>query len=193
MIDTNLQNIKKEMLILVNDKDEDIGSASKKECHEGSGLLHRAFSVFIFNQRKEVLIQQRSDEKMLWGKYWSNACCSHPRLGEEIEKAAHRRIKEELSLECDLSYLFKFQYQKKFLDVGSEFELCHVFIGKNDHQPSADPSEIKDWKYISIDELTQSMNKNPEYFTPWLQIEWSKIIGSYSEQVEDILGFQLKN
>ena len=134
-----------------------------------------------------MLIQQRSKEKMLWGQFWSNACCSHPHLGESVEDAAHRRTKEELSLETKLNFLFKFQYQEKFRNIGSENELCHVFIGACNEMPNVDPNEIDDWKYLPIDDLTQSIENNPDQFTPWLRIEWSKITGEYFGQVQRIL------
>ena len=119
-----------ETLILVDEHDQEIGTALKEDCHLGDGLLHRAFSVFIFNDNKEVLMQQRSKEKMLWGRFWSNSCCSHPRLGESIGHAAHRRIKEELSLETNLDFLYKYKYQEQFLNIGSEHEICNDAIGK---------------------------------------------------------------
>tara|TARA_Y100001970_G_scaffold178529_1_gene217392 strand:- start:1880 stop:2425 length:546 start_codon:yes stop_codon:yes gene_type:complete len=174
-------------LILVDGSDREIGSALKEDCHLGDGILHRAFSVFIFNDKKEVLLQQRSKEKMLWGKFWSNACCSHPRLGESIEDAAHRRIKEELSLETKLNFLFKFQYKERFGNVGSENELCHVFIGLCNEEPNPDPYEIDDWKYLGMDELTQSIDENPDQFTPWLKIEWLKITEAYSDHIQGML------
>ena len=176
-----------EKLILVDEYDQEIGSELKEDFHLGDGILHRAFSVFIFNEKKEVLIQQRSKEKMLWGQFWSNACCSHPHVGESVEDAAHRRTKEELSLETKLNFLFKFQYQEKFRNIGSENELCHVFIGACNEMPNVDPNEIDDWKYLPIDDLTQSIENNPDQFTPWLRIEWSKITGEYFRQVQRIL------
>ncbi|MBI33343.1 MAG: isopentenyl-diphosphate delta-isomerase [Gammaproteobacteria bacterium] len=176
-----------EALILVDENDREVGSALKEDCHLGDGLLHRAFSVFIINDKKEVLIQKRSKEKMLWGQFWSNACCSHPRLGEDIEDAAHRRVKEELSIETNLDFLFKFKYQEQFKNIGSENELCHVFIGKCNEKPQIDRSEISDWKYITIEKLTQSIEERPSEFTPWLKTEWSEIIGTHSNLVERIL------
>ncbi len=174
-------------LILVDENDQEIGSALKKDCHIGNGILHRAFSVFIFNEENEVLLQQRSEEKMLWGKFWSNACCSHPKLGETIEDAAQRRIKEELSIEAKLNFLFKFEYQEKFEDIGSENELCHVLIGKCDEEPNFDPNEISDLKYLSIEEMTRSIEESPNQYTPWLKIEWSKIIGPHFNEVKRFL------
>ena len=109
-----------ERLILVDPNDTDIGSMTKLDCHQGDGVLHRAFSVFVFNSRGDTLLQQRSKLKMLWPGYWSNACCSHPRVGEDAKEAAHRRLKQELGLSMELSFLYKFQYQAHFANIGSE-------------------------------------------------------------------------
>src|SRR6185503_4772968 len=99
-----------EPLVLVNDADEEIGFASKGQCHDGEGLLHRAFSVFLFSPEGEVLLQQRSSQKRLWPGAWSNACCSHPRRGEALDDAMRRRLREELSVEAEVRFLFKFRY-----------------------------------------------------------------------------------
>jgi isopentenyl-diphosphate delta-isomerase type 1 len=115
-------------LILVDDSDQDVGHLSKARCHEGKGILHRAFSLLIFNDAGELLIQQRSPRKRLWPLYWSNSCCSHPRSGESTEAATRRRLFEELGMVCPLKFLFKFQYQAQFDATGSEHELCSVFI-----------------------------------------------------------------
>jgi len=107
-------------LILVDEQDNPIGSSEKVDCHLGAGKLHRAFSVFLFNPEGKVLIQQRSPNKMLWGEYWANSCCSHPRLGESTPDAARRRIKVELRADCELRYLYKFVYQADFGEAGPE-------------------------------------------------------------------------
>ena len=108
-----------EDLILVNSDDENLGTRPKRECHLNQGALHRAFSVFIFNSAGEVLLQQRTAQKFLWPLYWSNACCSHPRAGEDSEEAAHRRLKQELGISVSLTYLYKFEYQARYENVGS--------------------------------------------------------------------------
>ena len=102
-----------EMLILVNPKDEEIGWEDKARCHLGDGILHRAFSIFIFNDNNELLIQKRSDQKLLWPLFWSNSCCSHPRKGEKIESAAQRRMEEELGIKTRLKYLYKSQSRQE--------------------------------------------------------------------------------
>src|SRR5271168_1634093 len=118
-------------LILVDAADCRLGSMSKARCHEGRGVLHRAFSLLIFNEAGELLLQQRAATKRLWPLYWSNSCCSHPRRAESMETAIHRRLHEELGLRCPLQFLFKFQYQAQFEAAGAEHEVCSVFIGRS--------------------------------------------------------------
>ena len=164
-----------DMLILVDEQDNEIGSSEKVDCHLGDGKLHRAFSVFLFNPEGKVLIQQRSPEKMLWGGYWANSCCSHPRLGESTPDAARRRIREELGVNCQLRYLYKFVYQAHFGDVGSEYENCWVFAGHFDGEVTADPDEIAAWRFVTPAELTAEIAADGDRFSPWLKMEWEKI------------------
>ena len=114
-------------LILVDEADRSLGLLSKALCHEGRGVLHRAFSLLIFNACGELLIQQRAAAKRLWPMYWSNSCCSHPRGDESLEAATQRRLYEELGIRCPLQFLFKFQYQAQFDATGAENELCSVY------------------------------------------------------------------
>src|SRR5215471_9926103 len=123
-----------EALILVDEADREVGHLSKAKCHDGQGVLHRAFSLLIFNTEGALLLQQRASSKRLWPLYWSNSCCSHPRRAESMETAIHRRLDEELGLHCPLHFLFKFQYQAQFDAAGAEQELCSVFVGR-----TADP------------------------------------------------------
>src|SRR5207245_10104221 len=119
-----------ESLILVDEADREVGHLDKARCHTGRGVLHRAFSLLIFNGAGELLLQQRAASKRLWQLYWSNSCCSHPRRSESLETAIHRRLREELGVSCPLHFLFKFQYQAQFDDSGAEHELCSVYIGR---------------------------------------------------------------
>lgn len=164
-----------DILILVNEKDEPVGYKEKIQCHLGRGMRHRAFSIFIFNSKGEVLIQQRSKEKMLWGGYWSNTCCSHPRKGEDMREAAHRRLFEEMGFKSRLTYAFKFRYSARFKNIGSENEFCSVFIGRFRGRVKADPSEAMAWKFIDYNKLLRDVKKNPRRYTPWFKIELRKL------------------
>lgn len=175
-----------EMLILVNSRDEEIGWEDKATCHMGNGILHRAFSIFIFNDKNELLIHQRSDQKLLWPLFWSNSCCSHPRKGEKIESAAQRRLEEELGIKTNLKYLYKFQYQAAFDGVGSENELCSVFVGKSNGPVNVNRNEIAGWKFIPIETLEQELDKNPENYTPWFKMEWTQLRKRFWQQIQQL-------
>jgi isopentenyl-diphosphate delta-isomerase len=162
-------------LILVDAQDNEIGSCEKVDCHTGNGKLHRAFSVFLFNPEGKLLIQQRSAQKMLWGGYWANSCCSHPRLGESSDDAARRRIQEELGVDCELQYLYKFVYHAHFGDIGSEHEHCWVYAGHFDGKVNVDQEEIADWRFVTPDELTAELAAENSKFSPWLRLEWEEI------------------
>lgn len=163
-------------LILVDDADRELGFLSKAQCHDGPGILHRAFSLLIFNSAGDLLLQQRARAKRLWPLYWSNSCCSHPRRAESMEAATHRRLFEELGLTCDLQFLFKFQYQAQFETAGAERELCSVFIGRTGQEPRVNPEEIHAWRWISPVALQAEITGGDAgRFTPWFAIEWARI------------------
>ena len=163
-------------LILVDEADRSVGHLSKVLCHEGRGVLHRAFSLLIFNARGELLIQQRSPSKRLWPLYWSNSCCSHPRRAESMESAIRRRLYEELAISCPLQFLFKFQYQAQFDATGAENELCSVFIGRCTDPVTIDRDEIQACCWISPEALQRELTgRGGRNFTPWFEIEWSRI------------------
>lgn len=165
-----------ELLIRVDEQDRILGYETKEICHQGYGLLHRAFSIFVLNDRNQILLQQRSAHKPLWPLYWSNSVCSHPRKGETYSQATQRRLQEELGVTLPLQRLFTFQYQAQFKDVGSEYELCSVYIGKLDGNPiQANPQEIAEWSFIDPDDLTCDLQQRPERYTPWLRIEWERV------------------
>jgi isopentenyl-diphosphate delta-isomerase len=171
-------------LILVDEADQGVGHLSKVLCHEGRGILHRAFSLLIFNAGGELLVQQRSASKRLWPLYWSNSCCSHPRRAETMEAAIQRRLYDELGLRCPLHFLFKFQYQAQFGETGAEHELCSVFIGRCTDSVNSNRDEIHDWRWVSPEalqsELTGRVGGN---FTPWFRLEWSRIWRDYRPQI----------
>lgn len=173
-----------ELLLLVDENDQVVGHASKGSCHDGDGVLHRAFSLFVFNAQGELLLQQRSFDKRLWGGFWSNSCCSHPRVGEQMDEAVERRLREELGIGADLSFLYKFQYQADFGDLGAENELCWVFVGRSDDPVCVNESEIAAWRFISVAELEREMDAAPETFTPWFKMEWSRLRSEFSDHIE---------
>jgi isopentenyl-diphosphate delta-isomerase len=174
-------------LILVDEADQDVGRLGKTQCHEGRGILHRAFSLLIFNGGGELLIQQRSASKRLWPLYWSNSCCSHPRSTESMEAATHRRLYEELGLRCPLYFLFKFQYQAQFDATGAENELCSVFIGRSTDSVKIDDDEILAWRWVGPETLQREMAGGAGNFTPWFKIEWARVWRDHRAQV---LGLQ---
>jgi isopentenyl-diphosphate delta-isomerase len=171
-------------LILVNEEDQHVGFMSKAQCHEGRGVLHRAFSLLIFNEHGELLIQQRAAAKRLWPLYWSNSCCSHPRGEESMETATQRRLSEELGMACPLRFLFKFQYQAQFDTTGAEHELCSVFIGRATQQPRINSAEIHDWRWIAPETLIREISaEGGRTFTPWFMLEWARIWRDHRAEV----------
>ena len=173
-------------LIIVDSNDNILGFEEKEKCHDGNGILHRAFSVFVFNDKKELLIQQRSKLKRLWPLYWSNTCCSHPRLNENLIESAEKRLKEECGISCKLKELYKFQYSAKYKGKGSENEICSVFIGRlsNAQDIAINPKEIADFKWIKIDNLKKDIEENPDKYTPWFKIEIEKLFSNYENEID---------
>jgi len=172
-----------EPLILVDASDREIGNASKAACHDDHGILHRAFSLFVFNERGELLLQQRSPGKRLWPGYWSNSCCSHPRQGEDLREATQRRLQQELGLRCALRYLYKFEYQADYGQLGAEHELCSIYMGRTSAPVRANRNEVAAWRYVSPAELDREMAEYPERFTPWLKLEWQRLRRDFSEEL----------
>ena len=165
-----------ESLILVDEADREVGHLDRARCHQGRGVLHRAFSLLIFNPAGELLLQQRAASKQLWPLYWSNSCCSHPRRSETMETAIHRRLYEELGLRCPLQFLFKFQYQAQFDAAGAEQELCSVFVGRTSGPLRIDPNEIRAYRWISPAALQAELaGSGADRFTPWFMMEWERI------------------
>lgn len=172
-----------EPLILVDEHDNEIGYRSKSDCHKGHGTLHRAFSIFLFDDRGRVLLQQRAAGKPLWPLYWSNSCCSHPRRGETLEDALHRRLREELGIDSPLEFVYKFIYQADFDGVGAEHELCHVYIGAASGDVRVHPDEIADWRWAPIDEVTRELEQAPQDYTPWFKMEWKTLLEEWNERI----------
>ena len=176
-----------EQLILVDDDDNIIGPERRDKCHTDVGLLHRAFSIYIFNSQGQLLLQRRSKFKQLWAGYWANSCCSHPLWGEETEVAAQRRLEDELGLVTPLSSIFKFKYSSRNENFGSETELCTVFIGKSDKVGVVDPNEVEEWKFVDSDMLDDAIVTNEGEYTPWLRIAWKTLRSQHWDDVQNIL------
>ena len=158
-------------IILVNELDEEIGADEKLEAHTGSGLLHRAFFIVLFGPDARMLLQQRAATKYHFGGLWTNACCGHPRPGEEIVEAARRRLREELGFDTELRSVFSFRYNATDCDSGlSERELDHVLIGEASAGLDPNPDEIDDLRWIDCPDLTQDIKAHPERYTPWFAL-----------------------
>ena len=172
-----------EELILVNRDDDEVGYITKAEAHDGAGVLHRAFSLFLFNAKGELLLQKRAPEKRLWGGYWSNSCCSHPRRGETLEIAASRRLRDELNFDTELEHVYWFCYEARFGAAGSENELCHVYLGFSSAELHPNDNEIAEVRYVSPVRLEHEFEEHPERFTPWFKQEWRELVSSHRERL----------
>lgn len=167
----------KQFVVLVNKNNKKIGVEEKIKAHK-EGKLHRAFSIFVFNSKGELLVQQRAKTKYHSGELWSNTVCSHPKLNETYHQAVHRRLKEEMNFDCKLKKIFCFIYNTGFQNGLIENEYDCVFIGKFDGKPKPDPKEIMAYKWISIKELKQDIIANPNKYSVWLKLALNKIRSS---------------
>lgn len=178
---TKIVSSEAEELILVDADDRELGFLAKADCHDGSGVLHRAFSVFLFNEAGELLLQQRSEAKRLWPGFWSNACCSHPRRDETMDVATKRRLLDELNIEASVEYVYRFSYQARFADQGSENELCHVYLGTTDSEVRPNENEIAAIRFMSAAALDAELEARPDQFTPWFKMEWRALQFEYGD------------
>lgn len=169
-----------ENVILVDVNDKQIGVMPKMEAHI-EGKLHRAFSVFVFNTKGELLLQQRAHDKYHSGGKWTNTCCSHPRLGEETIDAAHRRLMEEMGLTCAISHEFSFLYKADVMEGITEYEYDHVFFGITDQLPVINPAEVAAYRYVQMADLLNEINTQPEEYTAWLKICFDRVMECYSK------------
>lgn len=156
-------------VILVDGRDRDIGYEDKDACHRIPVKLHRAFSVFIMNKDGEMLIQKRAPAKKTWPGYWSNACCSHPRRGEELQEAVSRRLQQELGFTCSVEHVFTFRYRADFSKEFGESEIDHVFVGQYDGKVLPNNDEIEEWRFVSSIELSRDVRRNPYKYSPWFR------------------------
>jgi isopentenyl-diphosphate Delta-isomerase len=175
-------------VILVNGQDEATGIMEKMEAHR-LGLLHRAFSVFIFDAGGRMLLQQRAETKYHGGLLWTNACCSHPFPGEDVADAARRRLEEELGMTTPLEKIFSFTYRAEVENGLVEHEFDHVFAGRYEGPMRPDPAEVADWRYVTLPELAQELQERPEAFTAWFRIAFPRVADwwqkNYGREVVD--------
>ena len=165
----------RDMVVLVDENDNKVGLEEKLKAHQNGGKLHRAFSIFVFNSKGQLMLQQRAITKYHAAGLWANTCCSHPFDGEPIVGAGHRRLREELGFDCELKEAFSFIYHA---DVGNglrENEFDHVLIGRYDLPPKPDPTEVSTWKFIGMEELASEIKTHPEEYVPWLRIVFPKV------------------
>jgi isopentenyl-diphosphate delta-isomerase len=161
-------------VILVDEQDRQTGTMEKMEVHK-KAILHRAFSVFIFNDKGEILLQKRAGKKYHSGGLWTNTCCSHPQPGEETIDAANKRLQEEMGFSTALNKAFSFIYKAPFENGLTEHEYDHVFIGIFNGLIKPDPDEVEDYCYQSLDKLKQSFQTHPHHFTEWFKIALPKL------------------
>ncbi|PIR92916.1 isopentenyl-diphosphate delta-isomerase [Candidatus Falkowbacteria bacterium CG10_big_fil_rev_8_21_14_0_10_43_10] len=164
-----VNEIAQEHIILVDENDNNIGVAEKISAHVNA-QMHRAFSIFVFNSKGELMLQKRAKKKYHCGGLWSNTCCSHPRPNEPIERGIHRRLREEMGFDCPLEEKFSFKYKITFDNGLTENEYDHVFAGKYENNPVLNPAEADGWRWISLPELKSDIKKNHNRYTHWLKI-----------------------
>lgn len=158
-----------ETVILVNEADTEIGQMAKLEAHQ-KGILHRAFSLFIFNSKGELLLQKRALHKYHSPGLWTNTCCSHQRAGESNIEAGKRRLGEEMGISCELKDIFSFIYKASFENGLTEHELDHVMVGHYETNPILNKEEVMDYKWLSLQDLKMDIDKHPERYTAWFKI-----------------------
>ena len=184
----NVKGDSRDMVVLVDERDQEVGIEEKMKAHE-QGRLHRAFSVFILNEKGEMLLQQRAGDKYHSACLWSNACCSHPRPGENAEQAAHRRLNEEMGFDCELKKAFQFIYRTNFDHGLTEHELDHVFIGQYDGPVHLNPDEAADYRWTDLDTLKNDIEKHPDNYTVWFRIALENVLNYlYHENFEPKIG-----
>jgi len=165
-----------DQVVLVDTADREVGTAPKQEAHR-SGLLHRAFSVFVFDRAGTLLLQRRARVKYHSGGLWTNTCCGHPRPGEPVTAAATRRLREEMGFACDLAVVGTFTYRAPVSDDLVEHELDHVLVGHHDGVPVPDPAEVDAWRRSPVSDLLRALRRTPDHFTAWFPLAFAVALG----------------
>ncbi len=158
-----------ERVVLVDEGDVELGTAEKLRAH-AEGSLHRAFSVVVFNAAGQMLLQCRAAGKYHSAGLWSNACCGHPRPGEDVRQGARRRLREEMGIDCELEPLFHLRYRAEFADGLAENEYDHVFAARCDGPLRPDPAEVQAWRWVGIDDIRRDLARAPERYTAWFPL-----------------------
>ena len=165
-----------EKIVKVSENDEFLGVEDKIKCHEGKGILHRGFSILVFNKKNQLLLTQRSRYKKLWPLFWDNTCSSHPKKGESYIGAGKRRLREELGFSCGLREKGKFKYSVRYKNIGAENEICAILAGSiGNKKIKPNKKEIADWKWIDLKRVKVDIRKNSKKYTPWLKIGLKRI------------------
>jgi isopentenyl-diphosphate delta-isomerase len=170
-------------VILVNEKDEVTGTAGKMEAHS-KGMLHRAFSIFVFNKRGEMLLQRRALDKYHSGGLWTNTCCSHPEPGEATEEAATKRLKEEMGFETPIARIFDFVYRARLDNGLTEYEFDHVFAGEYEGPVPYNPSEVMDIAFTPMEQLEISLNREPGQYTEWFRVAFPRVTAWWRQRYQ---------
>jgi len=171
-----------DQILIVNENDEIIDLDTKENCHNGDGILHRAITIFVFNDENEILLTKRSEKKKLWPNFWDTSCSTHPRQNETYQRAGERRLKEELGFSCKLEIISKFQYQAHFINVGSENEVCTLLVGNYTGKISSDSNEVSEYKWVYIEQLKKEVNNAD--ISPWLKIAFEKYLKFISNKTK---------
>ncbi|WP_195987884.1 isopentenyl-diphosphate Delta-isomerase [Clostridium sp. D53t1_180928_C8] len=174
----------KEIIICVDKNDNEVGHIEKMDAHI-KGLLHRALSIFVFNEKNELLLQKRYSGKYHSPGLWTNTCCTHPNKDENTDDAAVRRLQEEMGFSCDLKEVFSFIYYIKFDNDLIEHEFDHVYFGRYSNEISINPLEVEDYKWISLDNIKVDLKTNPDNYTFWFKY----IIENHIKEIEENLNF----
>lgn len=169
-------------VVLVDSRDNSLGTEEKMRAHQNGGMLHRAISVFIFNSKGELMMQRRASTKYHAANMWSSTCCSHPMEGETTIDAAHRRLKEEMGFDCNLKEACSFEYKAVMENGLTEWEYDHFFIGTYDGEPKPNKKEVGEWKWVDLDALLEDTKRNPKIYSRFFLTFFARAIAEFKKR-----------